>query len=112
MLSLTPGLHLLFRIIFNLAIPAVCISSSARLTEWLFASHVPNWAVLLAWIAYLPVTAIIRSLVRLVQEERDIRRLGAIRIPHVNGWLPGNLDVLKQLTTRDANVYMCNSTIS
>ena len=108
MVSLTPGLQLLLRLLLVLGTPAVVIYSAARISQQYFAYDVPNWALLFAWAAYLPIKSALRSFYQWIQEERDIRRLGAVRIPEVKGWLPGNLDVAEQLMTRD-DLYMCKA---
>lgn len=108
MLSLTPGLRLLFRLLLSLVIPAVVIFGVAHMIQRYFPYDVPNWALLFAWVAYLPVTIVFRSLYQWIQEERDIRLLGAVRIPQLKGWLPGNLDVAGQLMIAD-DVYMCKT---
>ncbi|KAH9841760.1 cytochrome P450 monooxygenase [Rhodofomes roseus] len=101
MLLLTPGLRLILRLLSSLVIPAVCIYGAAQLAESGFDYNVPSWALLSAWIAYPLLTNFLRSIITWVQEERDIRRLGAVRIPDLKGRLPGNLDVVPQLGTGD-----------
>lgn len=110
MLSLAPGLRLLFRLLSKLIIPAVIIYGAARIAQGRFAYDVPDWALLIAWAASIPVTVIFSSLYQLIQEEREIRRLGAVRIPELKGWLPGNLDIAGQLMTGD-DWYMCKKTL-
>ena len=108
MFSLTPGLQLLLRLLLSIVVPAVVIYGAARVAQQHFAYDVPNWALLFAWVAYLPIKYVLRSLYQWIQEERDIRRLGAVRIPEVKGWLPGNLDVAEQLMTGN-DTYMCKT---
>lgn len=108
MFSLTPGLQLLLRLLSSLVILAVVICGAARIAQQHFAYDVPDWMLLFAWVAYLPVTVVLRSLYQWIQEERDIRRLGAVRIPELTGYLPGNLDVADQLRTGDG-IYMCKA---
>ena len=110
MLSLTPGLQLLLRLLSSLIIPAVVIYGAARIAQEYFAYDVPDWAILFAWAAYQPSSVALRSILQWIQEERDIRRLGAVRIPELKGWLPGNLDVAGQLMTGD-DVYMCTKSV-
>ncbi|KZT67253.1 cytochrome P450 [Daedalea quercina L-15889] len=99
MTPLTPGLRLLLRILLSLIAPAICIHSTTRITEWGFAYEVPQRTALFAWIIYLPLRV-------WIQEEHDIRRLDAVRLPQVAGWLPGNLGIIGQLRRRDDD-YMC-----
>ncbi|KAH9936562.1 cytochrome P450 [Fomitopsis serialis] len=100
MLSLTPGLRLLLRFLSSLIIPTVFIYGAARLAEHGIIYDVPTWVLAFAWIAYLPLTMAVRSVITWVQEERDIRRLGAVPIPAIKGRLPGNMDVVARLKTR------------
>ncbi|KAJ7830511.1 cytochrome P450 monooxygenase [Mycena olivaceomarginata] len=60
----------------------------------LVGKRVPLWGTVVASLLASPVWALVRAVYTHFREEREIRALGAVRVPVVQGRWPGNLDLL------------------
>ncbi|KAF7374917.1 Cytochrome P450 monooxygenase [Mycena sanguinolenta] len=88
MALLSPGAIFLVESVPKLALP----SGVAYLLVNYF--KLPRWACIVASVSAAPVWIWVRSAYKNFLEEREIRALGAVRVPEVKGKWPGNLDLV------------------
>ncbi|KIJ32051.1 hypothetical protein M422DRAFT_783590 [Sphaerobolus stellatus SS14] len=102
MVSLPPGPVYLARAAFKVSVPTVSILLLQHYIPDLLPDYAWKWSCLLN----LPGIGVIRRIAKYVREEREIRQLGARRMPLAPSTIPFGLDILYQISTTFINGYL------
>ncbi|KAF7312278.1 Cytochrome P450 monooxygenase [Mycena indigotica] len=87
-LRLTPGVKFILAALPKLTLPGAIV--------YLVAHHLSyaRWVCVLGSMAAWPLLSLVHAQLRHMAEEREIRALGAVRVPEVKGKWPWNLDLV------------------
>jgi hypothetical protein len=88
--NLPPGLSYLAQATPNLAFPPLLVF----VVHYYAPYRLPNYIWIIAYLLATPLFYIVYGVLRHIQEELEIRKLGARRVPQVPSSWPGGLDVL------------------
>ncbi|KAJ7938149.1 cytochrome P450 monooxygenase [Mycena leptocephala] len=91
---LTPGILYILSSLPKLFLPSGIAYLICDYAAPLLGKRVPMWGTVLASLFALPAWTLVRATYTHFKEEREIRALGAVRVPVVQGKWPGNLDLL------------------
>jgi hypothetical protein len=99
---LSPGVFFLFTSLPKVTLPSgvVCLAT--------YYLKLPRWVCITASVSAAPIWLWVRSIYRNFVEEREIRALGAVRVPQVHGKWPGNLDLVLARLKQGKDGYPCN----
>ncbi|KAJ7353576.1 cytochrome P450 monooxygenase [Mycena albidolilacea] len=89
-----PGVLYILKSIPKLLLPPGLAYLACDYAASLLGKRVPLWGTVVASLLASPVWALVRAVYTHFREEREIRALGAVRVPVVQGRWPGNLDLL------------------
>nr|GAT60764.1 cytochrome P450 monooxygenase [Mycena chlorophos] len=87
-MALTPGLKFILSSLPGLTLPATIVYFAAEHRRY------PRWLSILAALSAGPVLAWLKAQYQFIQEEREMRALGAVRVPEMKGKWPWNLDLI------------------
>ncbi|KAL6302781.1 cytochrome P450 monooxygenase [Sparassis latifolia] len=98
--TFTPGVVYLVGVISRLLLPPCATYTVLGFLQGLLGLQITKWILILSCTSSLPALAFARSLWRHFREEREIRALGAVRVPALRGRWPGNVDfILRRVKT-------------
>jgi hypothetical protein len=104
-----PGVLYILKSIPKLLLPPGLAYLACDYAAPLLGKRVPLWGTVVASLLASPVWALVRAVYTHFREEREIRALGAVRVPVVQGRWPGNLDLLLGRLKQGKDGYPCES---
>jgi hypothetical protein len=104
---LTPGILYILNSLPKLFLPSGLVYLICDYAAPLLGKRVPTWGTVLASLFALPAWTLVRATYTHFKEEREIRALGAVRVPVVQGKWPGNLDLLLGRLKQGKDGYPC-----
>ncbi|KAF8585531.1 cytochrome P450 [Ramaria rubella] len=97
-----PGLLYLIQIAPKLAFVPFLVFVAHR---YILPDTLPNYVWTFAYLVAIPALVVVHGILRYFKQEREIRKLGARRVPQVPARLPAGLDLLQAIMDSFADGY-------
>lgn len=102
-MTLTPGVLFLLQSLPKQLLPLAAVALAKRCLPQNASMSAFAWST--AYVLAIPVSLIIKNVYKQIQQEVEIRRLGARRLPQVPTWWPGGVDVMLRSIKSFTNGY-------
>jgi hypothetical protein len=106
--SWPPGLLYLAQTLPKLGLPLLLVLAVHRAASY----NLPRYVWILAYILAVPATLVVNGVLQHLREEREIKKLGARRVPQVQTHWPGGLDALLKTVKSFSDGYIGACAIS